>query len=58
MQNTIHVVEDVQLGDRRIIVVRRELLQTPIRDVVAAVGAVFVVDGEGEALEGRAATIH
>lgn len=43
------LVEDVPLGDGGIVVVRSELFEGPVGDVLAAVGAVF---GVGVSLHG------
>src|ERR1017187_6513547 len=43
VQDGIDVVEDVPLGDVRVGVVVAELVQRPVGDVLAAMGAVFVV---------------
>ena len=43
-------MKDRVLVDRLVLVVRAELIERPIGDVLATVAAVFVVDVEGEAL--------
>ena len=48
MQHGIDAVEDVPLGDVGVGVVGAELVQRPVGDVLAAVGAVFVVSVEGD----------
>ena len=50
MQHGIDVVEDVPLGDVGVGVVGAELVQRPVGDVFAAIGAVFVVGVERETL--------
>ena len=50
VEQAVNVVEDIPLCDRRIVVVAAKLVKRPIGDVLAAVGAVFVVGVEGEAL--------
>ena len=50
MQDGVDVVEDVPLGDGGVVVVGAELFEGPVRDVLAAVGAVFGVGVEGENL--------
>ena len=42
VQDGVDVVEDVPLGDGGVVVVRAELFEGPVGDVLAAVGAVFV----------------
>src|SRR6266536_3367909 len=51
VQDGVDVVEDVPLGDGGVVVVGAELFEGPGADVFAAVGAVFGVGVEGEALE-------
>ena len=50
VQEGVDVMEDVPLGDGVIVVMGAELLQGPVGEVFPAVGAVFGVDVEGEAL--------
>ena len=50
MQNSVDVIEDIPLRDLLVPIVFAEVLQGPIRDVLAAVRAVLVVDVEGETL--------
>ena len=50
VQDGVDVVEDVPLGDGGVVVVGAELFEGPVGDVLAAVGAVFGVGVEGEAL--------
>jgi hypothetical protein len=52
VQHAIDVVEDVSFGDGFIVVVRAELVECPVRDVLVAVGAIFLVDVEWEASSG------
>jgi hypothetical protein len=48
VQQAVDVMEDRPLVDRQVLVVVAELLHRPVGDVLAAVGAFFVVDVEGE----------
>jgi len=50
VQDGVDVMEDVPLGDGGVLVVGAELLERPVRDVLAAVRAVFGVGVEREAL--------
>ena len=50
VQDGVDVVEDVPLGDGGVVVAGAELFEGPVGDVLAAVGAVFGVGVEGEAL--------
>ena len=54
VQEGIDVMEDVPFGDGVIPVMGAELLQGPVGEVFPALGAVFGVDVEGEALGGIA----
>src|SRR6266704_4899575 len=56
VQNGVDVMEDVPLGDRRVVVVGAESFERPVGDVLAAVRAVFGVSVEGEDLKGIART--
>ena len=56
VQQGIDVMEDVPLGDGVIVVMGAKLLQGPVGEVFPAVGAVFGVGVEGEALGGGAKT--
>ena len=51
MQDSVDVVEDVPLGNVPVMVVRAEFVERPVGDVLAAVGAIFVVGVEGETLK-------
>ncbi len=50
VQDCVDVVEDVPLGDGEVVVAGAELFEDPIGDVLAAVGSVFGIGVEGEAL--------
>ena len=50
VQNGVDVVEDVPLGDGRVVVAGAELFEGPVSDVLAAVRAVFSVGVKGETL--------
>ena len=50
VQQPVHVVEDVPLGDGIVPVLLAEGLQRPVRNVFPPIRAVFVVNIEGEAL--------
>ena len=50
VQDGVDVMEDVPLGNGRVVVVGAELFEGPVSDVLAAVAAVFGVGVEGEAL--------
>ena len=52
VQQGVDIMEDVPLGDGVIVVMGAELLQGPVGEVFPAVGAVFGVGVEGEALGG------
>ena len=54
MQHRIDVMKDVPLGDGRIVIMRPELLQRPVGDVLATVAAVFGVGVEGDCCGGGA----
>src|ERR1700680_1371066 len=56
MQDGVRVMEDIPLGDGRVCVADAKLFERPVGNVLAAVGAVFVVGVEGEALEAIART--
>src|SRR5260370_14227790 len=47
VQDGVDVVEDVPLGDGRVVVVGAELFEGPVGDVLAAAGALFGVGVEG-----------
>ena len=50
MKQGVNVMEDVELRDCLVPVLRAELRQRPISNVLAPVRAVFIVDVEREAL--------
>ncbi len=56
MQDAVYVIEDVPFGDGVVVVVGTELRECPIGDVLAAVGAVGIVDVERETLSACACT--
>ena len=56
MQEPIDIVENIRLLDAIVSVMRPEVLQRPIGDVFSAVGAICIVDIEGEALRRRTKT--
>jgi len=56
VQDGVDVMEDVPLGDGGVVVVGAELFESPVGDVLAAVGAIFGVGVEREALGGAAGT--
>jgi hypothetical protein len=58
VEKCVGVVEDVPFGDGRISVVGSELGERPVGDVLAAVGAVFVVGVEGQPFWNCAGTVE
>jgi len=50
VQNGVDVMQDVPFGDRGVAVVGAKLFEGPVGDVLTAVGAVFGVGVEREAL--------
>jgi len=50
VQLAVHILKDGPLVDLVVLIVIAELLERPVGDVLAAVGAVFVIDVKGEAL--------